>query len=743
MSFEAIDEEPLLNEEPNISTVTEEPKCKTPSCFTLSLIGVGITALVILIIGLSIGLTKDKDSTSQEINPVQPPSDFSRTIPSTYTHYPSATPRVPETPSTSSSSSTSTTTGFSPFPTKTPTRSSVPTATPTPYSQTPISHSPSPSASTIKTSEPTIDDLPRCQIYPQMECVGGASRMDAQYTNHTFHTPTRGAEGWRPGYQDMSVLTGYAQLKYKPGRTGCTVNIITKTKRPLTLTYHFDGVAQTSNSKDYDSSYTGLLKVKVTAASGEQLELDDIDFIWNNQPIAARNGDYRNGQKGAVVELFGWPDEDIEKECKHIAEAGYLGVKLFPHQEQLMADQPDNGLINPWYWMYQPISYRLQGRMGTRDQLRKMIKTCRSYGLRVYADAVVNHMTGGGNDVLKHRNPNAGCAEWDGQYKYSSINSTHNSPFYTPSWTYSHNHRGEPDNVLEFPGVPYGPMDFHCNKGLNSWSDPEILNTGWLSGLSDLDTSQEYVRQRICDYFVDLLSIGFSGFRVDAAKHIHPDDLAVIFAKFKESMGGSLPEDWFTWLEVLTGGESYLLVQSGSSYSFTTYFEEQLKKQGMSADDILKIKIWWCGYPVEPYNDNGSIDKRRKVIQNDDHDQQNPGSSSRDMHDAGCVLVKGCEPSKHRGFEVMLFNNPPGADNNDNDYPIRMVLSSYYFENDIMSIPDGKSVCSLCKATCNGCRGREKIQAYQENAQAYSGKGYTYVHRDNEIIQAMRKWMHL
>lgn len=64
------------------------------------------------------------------------------------------------------------------------------------------------------------------------------------------------------------------------------------------------------------------------------------------------------------------------------------------------------------------------------------------------------------------------------------------------------------------------------------------------------------------------------------------------------------------------------------------------------------------------------------------------------MHDSGCVLVKGCDPAKHRGFEMMLFNSPPGADNNDNDYTIRMILSSYYLENGLMSIPDGKSDCS-------------------------------------------------
>lgn len=61
----------------------------------------------------------------------------------------------------------------------------------------------------------------------------------------------------------------------------------------------------------------------------------------------------------------------------------------------------------------------------------------------------------------------------------------------------------------------------------------------------------------------------------------------------------------------------------------------------------------------------------------------------------------------------------------------------------MISIPDGQSDCSQCKITCNGCKGRAKIQAYQENAQPYSGTGYTYVHRDPAIIAAMRAWRHL
>ena len=588
-------------------------------------------------------------------------------------------------------------------------------------------------------------ELPGCEVYQSFTCQGSEGDMDSKYEQQLWNTPPRGTEGWIPGFQDMNVLTGYAQQKYASGLKACTVNIITKTAKDLDLTYYFDDQPQKSNSKTFDSSYTGLLRVKVVAKTGESLELDPIDFIWNVQPLKEREGDYRNGRKGAIVEMFGWPDDDIALECKHIAEAGYLGVKLFPHNEQVMSFQPFEDELNPWYFMYQPASYRLQGRMGTRDQLRKMINTCRSYGLRVYADAVVNHMSGNGNDMGHHRNPGASCTYWDN--KTSSAPQDMGSPYYTPAYTYQTNqYTGRGTNVLEYPGVPYGPMDFHCDKACNAWTDPNNLNTGWLTGLADLDTSRDYVRQRIADYFVDLLSIGFSGFRVDAAKHIHPEDLAVIFSKLKESMGGQLPYDFMTYLEVLSGGESWLLVRN-EEYSYTAPFTARLQKHGLTDDEIECIKIFWSGYPTEPNNDEGTISITRKTIQNDDHDQQNDGSSSRDLHDEGCVLVKGCAPEKHRGFEVKLFTNPNGATDNDNDYPIRFVLSSYYFTEvngrTVRAIPDGKSNCNLCEVTCENCRTREFAKAYVEDAVAYEGTDYTRVHRDREIINAMRQWMHL
>jgi len=82
------------------------------------------------------------------------------------------------------------------------------------------------------------------------------------------------------------------------------------------------------------------------------------------------------------------------------------------------------------------------------------------------------------------------------------------------------------------------------------------LNYGWLVGLTDLNTESDYVQNRIAAYFSDMIGIGFSGWRIDAAKHIKPESLAKIFRRFKDKMGGRLPDDWMTYLEVLIGGEA-------------------------------------------------------------------------------------------------------------------------------------------------------------------------------------------
>ena len=47
-----------------------------------------------------------------------------------------------------------------------------------------------------------------------------------------------------------------------------------------------------------------------------------------------------------------------------------------------------------WWVRYQPVSYLLESRSGTREQFVNMVTRCRAVGVNIYVDAVINHMSG-------------------------------------------------------------------------------------------------------------------------------------------------------------------------------------------------------------------------------------------------------------------------------------------------------------------------------------------------------------
>jgi alpha-amylase len=360
-----------------------------------------------------------------------------------------------------------------------------------------------------------VNELPGCAIFNDESCKSG-SQISANdgVSVRRWQTPKPGSKNYLDSFQHYYALVGYADIRYTTkARIEADVCIIAKHKEAgkVTLTYIFDGVSQSSNCKRYTTSKSNLVSLKVTGSDGTELEIPSITLAWNITPLKIRTGGdiiYRNGQKGAVPEMFGWPHKDVMEECALLGKAGYLGVKLFPVHEQLMSTQPFNDALNPWYFMYQPVSYKLDGRSGTREELEQLIRVCRGEGVRVYVDAILNHFTGAGNDLHDHRNPSAGCSPWGN--KTSSAPLHRQSPFYTHAYTYKYNQNTGAIPSNEFPGAALGPDDFHCDRSLGSWSDLFILNNGWLVGLTDIDTSKENVRERQAAYLVEMLSMGIS-----------------------------------------------------------------------------------------------------------------------------------------------------------------------------------------------------------------------------------------
>lgn len=215
-------------------------------------------------------------------------------------------------------------------------------------------------------------------------------------------------------------------------------------------------------------------------------------------------------EKGVIVTAFQQNWKSIAKECKKTyGPEGVKYVQVSPPQDHIKGDQ--------WWTSYQPVSYKLNSKLGTEDEFKKMITTCKASGVGIIADAVINHTTGFANkDTLGV-----------GGSKYDAANQS-------------------------FPDAGYTKDDFHkSTENISTYRKAEIVWTHRLVGLLDLDTSNPHVQKTLGEYFAYMLKLGVAGFRVDAAKHMSPQDVKGIKAAAAEAAGTTPDKIW--WMQETIG----------------------------------------------------------------------------------------------------------------------------------------------------------------------------------------------
>lgn len=89
----------------------------------------------------------------------------------------------------------------------------------------------------------------------------------------------------------------------------------------------------------------------------------------------------------AFVHLFEWSWADIAKECPFLDEKGYAAVQVSPQKGHIQGLQ--------WWTRYQPVSYKLVSRSGDETAFKNMVDTCHANNIKIYVDAVINHMAEG------------------------------------------------------------------------------------------------------------------------------------------------------------------------------------------------------------------------------------------------------------------------------------------------------------------------------------------------------------
>src|SRR6476646_7785736 len=83
-----------------------------------------------------------------------------------------------------------------------------------------------------------------------------------------------------------------------------------------------------------------------------------------------------SGPRTVFVQLFEWKWNDIAQECESfLGPKGYAAVQISPPEEHLVASG------NPWWERYQPVSYRIDSRSGTRAEFASMVSRCKAVGV--------------------------------------------------------------------------------------------------------------------------------------------------------------------------------------------------------------------------------------------------------------------------------------------------------------------------------------------------------------------------
>ncbi|MER6173778.1 carbohydrate-binding module family 20 domain-containing protein [Streptosporangium sp. NPDC001681] len=273
---------------------------------------------------------------------------------------------------------------------------------------------------------------------------------------------------------------------------------------------------------------------------------------------------------GPIVKLWNWNWNSVARECTDVlGPAGYSAVQVSPPSDSMSK----GGSV--WWDIYQPARYTLTSKFGDENAFRNMVNACHAAGVKVHADAVINHMTGQGSTSY-------------GGYSFGKYN---------------------------YPGL-YSSADFHSPTcGING---SDYKNDGWrvqnceLVGLSDLNTGSEYVRDQIAGYLNKLTSLGVDGFRIDAAKHINPGDLAAIKGKLTGSP--------YIHQEVIQGDNEAITPSQYTGIGDVHEFVYGRKLKEQFAGQIKNLQSFGQSWGL-------SVPSDKAVVFIDNHDTERNGST--------------------------------------------------------------------------------------------------------------------
>lgn len=331
------------------------------------------------------------------------------------------------------------------------------------------------------------------------------------------------------------------------------------------------------------------------------------------------------GQNLVAVHLFEWTWKDIAKECEdYLGPAGFNMVQVSPISEHVAGDL--------WSTRYQPTSFLLESRSGSREEFVDMVARCRNSGVDVMVDVILNHMAGPYvQSPESERNKECGAEKAEPKSDLSPGKST--------------------QPCLGFTKVEYGNREFSKNRPgkdlfrryhFHHVIGNERANCGWppytnnrhlcdLVGLPDLDTENTEVQKMLQGFLADIHDIGITMLRVDAAMMMFPQSIAEIVQPFPWKY---VVQEFYPnyWSDEPSTKRKAMKVGSGTDFSYGwrvgqivfdswDVLEERYVNRTDRFGELLELndhRVDGCPYHHcdSPYPDN------RNLLFLDNHDSQ-------------------------------------------------------------------------------------------------------------------------
>jgi alpha-amylase len=391
-----------------------------------------------------------------------------------------------------------------------------------------------------------------------------------------------------------------------PGSVLGEISVITSKPRSATVTaikkttVLLLNVATIKNDLNARSIYEKLLQNLTVELSKKLIFSNDkiIKCDTQEQCVAELVEETSISVPNSIVLLFGWKWLDIMHEVPFLAEHGYGAIKIFPPQEFIIRSG------QPWWAIYQPVSYQLSAFYGTEEDFIKMIDFCHEYNIKVYVDLILNHMASYLETEISHVGTNGHTFT---KYHYGPLNNE--------------------DDYYEYDDFyHFGPKD---NKQISDEDYCKLENIWHLEhydlvNLPTLNLDKSHVVSVLRKYVEYLLSLGVDGFRIDAAKHLSTRAVEKIFSGLKthDDLKPFVYQEYYTGapmgIDVYSFMKKYFKIGYVTSFKYGEFLADALNNR--SNNNLQKLVEYSFGSSWIHYPDNRAV----TVIDNHDTERMMP-----------------------------------------------------------------------------------------------------------------------